>query len=220
MKLIIAGARNDLFTQADIAAHHRLDEWIGIDEVVSGGCRGADKQRERWANAHGLPVKPFSARWPRHPGRSGASTPSVSRPLSAANGFWACSILSSPRGPTTPIWRRCGRAFCWSGRRERDQLLRQPPPARGAPLTRALGTDPGAPQARARPAPVQRREPLLARVHGAAEAGAVAQFTVKQSKPVALFPSGLLTVTSRDPEARRCILIPTVSSLELTKATF
>ncbi len=72
MKLIIAGGRNERFTAAEIAARHRLDAWIGIDEVVSGGCRGADKQRERWANAHGIPVKPFSARWPRRPGRCGA----------------------------------------------------------------------------------------------------------------------------------------------------
>jgi hypothetical protein len=61
MKTIIAGGRSYIFTPADIAF---LDTMRGeITEVFSGKAPGADTCGEAWAKSHGIPVKPFPAKW-------------------------------------------------------------------------------------------------------------------------------------------------------------
>lgn len=61
MKLIIAGGRNYHLTEKDI---RRLDLLLPeVTEVISGKCRGADLDGEKWANSRGIPVKPFEAKW-------------------------------------------------------------------------------------------------------------------------------------------------------------
>ncbi len=60
MKLIIAGGRNYVFTEDDIAF---LNSLPSVGEVVSGGASGADKHGEAWAKANGIPVKSFPALW-------------------------------------------------------------------------------------------------------------------------------------------------------------
>jgi hypothetical protein len=64
MKLIIAGGRNYKFADADIARLDAIRE--EITEVVSGGATGADREGERWAEKHEIPVKVFPADWERH----------------------------------------------------------------------------------------------------------------------------------------------------------
>lgn len=61
MKLIIAGSRdfNDYFLMCKSIASLGLK----IDEVISGGARGADSLGEKWALEHLVPVKYFPANW-------------------------------------------------------------------------------------------------------------------------------------------------------------
>lgn len=61
MRVIIAGSRSLLYPMA-IRRAVRLSGFH-ITEVVSGRARGADKYGEQWADAHGVPVKPFPAQW-------------------------------------------------------------------------------------------------------------------------------------------------------------
>lgn len=73
MKIIIAGGRNYRFTGKDKSLLNEL--WSLEDkpeEVVSGGCSGADQQGEAWADEHGLPVKVFPANWDKFGRAAGA----------------------------------------------------------------------------------------------------------------------------------------------------
>ena len=66
MKLIIAGGRDYELTRED---RGWLDDlWVmeGVDEVVSGGAKGADASGEAWAVAREIPVKVFPANWDKH----------------------------------------------------------------------------------------------------------------------------------------------------------
>lgn len=63
MKLIIAGGRDYQMTGDDKTALLALDIEMGITEVVSGCARGADQEGEKWAEANGIPVKRFPAKW-------------------------------------------------------------------------------------------------------------------------------------------------------------
>lgn len=69
MKVIIAGGRDFTNTQyvRDTMDQLYYDElagyFYGIDEVVSGGARGADREGEQWALNASLPVKEFPANW-------------------------------------------------------------------------------------------------------------------------------------------------------------
>lgn len=61
MKTIIAGSR----TVEDYETVLKAVKASGfqISEVVSGGANGVDKLGERYAEANGIPVKRFPARW-------------------------------------------------------------------------------------------------------------------------------------------------------------
>lgn len=59
MKCIVAGGRHYTMTDDD----YRFLDNLGITEVVSGGCSGADKGGEYFANTRGLPIKRFPADW-------------------------------------------------------------------------------------------------------------------------------------------------------------
>jgi hypothetical protein len=73
-KVIIAGGRDfedrelfriimfDHFWRGDAGC----DGWEGIDEVVSGGARGADRLGEEWAAKENIPLRRFPAEWDRH----------------------------------------------------------------------------------------------------------------------------------------------------------
>ena len=63
VRVIIAGPRDytDYLTLLMAVHLSRLD----ITEVVSGKARGVDAMGERWAEEHGVPVKPFPADWER-----------------------------------------------------------------------------------------------------------------------------------------------------------
>lgn len=63
MKLIIAGGRDYHLTREDMA---RLDDIVGVEEVLSGMCRGADKDGWRWARSRGIVTKEFPADWDAH----------------------------------------------------------------------------------------------------------------------------------------------------------
>lgn len=71
-RIIIAGSRGFsdyefLHCIMDISSF-RFD---GIDEVVSGGARGADLLGERWANEHDIPIRRFHAQWDKYGKRAG-----------------------------------------------------------------------------------------------------------------------------------------------------
>lgn len=63
MRLIIAGGRCYRLTKADLS---RLDAIEGVTEVVSGGCRGVDKDGEAWARSKRIAIKRFEAQWSLH----------------------------------------------------------------------------------------------------------------------------------------------------------
>lgn len=68
MKLIIAGGRDYRLTKDDLA---KLDAIEGVTEVVSGGCRGVDSDRELWARSKGLAIRRFPADWKAHGRQAG-----------------------------------------------------------------------------------------------------------------------------------------------------
>lgn len=66
MKVIVAGSRSiknySLVSQiiSDILTTNKLQ----VTEIISGKAKeGVDPLGERWANDHGIPVKPFPAKW-------------------------------------------------------------------------------------------------------------------------------------------------------------
>jgi hypothetical protein len=65
VKLIIAGSRDWDLTPEEIDA--QFDDLLfvkaDVEEVVSGGARGADDGGEAWAAINGVAVKRFPARW-------------------------------------------------------------------------------------------------------------------------------------------------------------
>jgi hypothetical protein len=63
VRLIIAGGRYYRLTSDDLA---RLDAIEGVTEVVSGGCRGVDKDGEAWARSRRIAIKVFKAKWSTH----------------------------------------------------------------------------------------------------------------------------------------------------------
>lgn len=65
MKIVIAGSRD--FSDWDMfkAYMNMIPPWISIDEVVSGGARGADTFGETWAMMYDKPIKLFKAEWER-----------------------------------------------------------------------------------------------------------------------------------------------------------
>lgn len=63
MKLIICGGREYKFTDYDVKLLNSIHQRIGISEVVSGGCSGADKEGEGWAMFYSIPIKQFIPDW-------------------------------------------------------------------------------------------------------------------------------------------------------------
>lgn len=61
MKVIIAGGRDVTDYSAVVSAIKA--SLFTITEVVSGKARGADRLGELWAEANGIPIKPFPADW-------------------------------------------------------------------------------------------------------------------------------------------------------------
>lgn len=78
MKLAIIGSRNfnDWFKLQRVLKPYlklscsNMTEWW-IEEVVSGGARGADKLGAQWAKANNLKLKEFPADWEKHGKRAG-----------------------------------------------------------------------------------------------------------------------------------------------------
>jgi len=63
MRLVIAGDRRyDDYVQLCEYADDINSVYV-VDEVVSGGARGADTLGERWAASRGIPVTRFPAEW-------------------------------------------------------------------------------------------------------------------------------------------------------------
>ena len=62
MKTIIAGGRDYQLTEEDEQFLDTLD----ITEVISGTCRGADKDGEKWAKLRRIPVRRFPPDWVKH----------------------------------------------------------------------------------------------------------------------------------------------------------
>jgi hypothetical protein len=72
MKIIIAGGRN--FTDWEYFNAYMsftIPPWIKIDEIVSGGARGADALGEQFAQINNIRLKVFPADWDRHGRKAG-----------------------------------------------------------------------------------------------------------------------------------------------------
>lgn len=65
MKIVIAGSRDFTDWEMFRGYMNMIPPWISIDEVISGGARGADSFGEEWAKLYGKPVKVFHAEWER-----------------------------------------------------------------------------------------------------------------------------------------------------------
>jgi len=66
MKVIIAGGRNYHLTESDFAKLKALANKYGFTEIVSGGCSGADKGGEIFAQRNSLKLKVFPANWKKY----------------------------------------------------------------------------------------------------------------------------------------------------------
>ncbi len=71
MKLIIAGGRKYEFSCDDFENLDYLLTTEGITEVVSGGCSGADKEGEWWADFRCLKKKIIEADWDKYRNTTG-----------------------------------------------------------------------------------------------------------------------------------------------------
>jgi hypothetical protein len=65
MRVIIAGPRD--YYNYDTVVAAVIASGFQITEVVSGKARGVDTLGEDWANANGIPIKPFPADWDKYP---------------------------------------------------------------------------------------------------------------------------------------------------------
>ncbi len=71
MKLAIVGSRDFLDY---VFLESRLNELLSlftVEEIISGGARGADSLGERFARERGIPVRVFRADWARLGRRAG-----------------------------------------------------------------------------------------------------------------------------------------------------
>lgn len=66
MKLIVAGSRDFNDWDRLNLTLRKIHERIQINEIVSGGARGADKLGERFASENGIPVISFIPDWDRY----------------------------------------------------------------------------------------------------------------------------------------------------------
>ncbi len=66
MKLIIAGGRNYQLTTYGALALNEIYATHAVNEVVSGGAKGADAWGERWARSLNISIKRFPADWDKH----------------------------------------------------------------------------------------------------------------------------------------------------------
>jgi hypothetical protein len=63
-RTIIAGSRS--LTDYELVEAAVEASGFTITEVISGAARGIDQLGERWAEAHGVPVRRFPANWEEH----------------------------------------------------------------------------------------------------------------------------------------------------------
>jgi hypothetical protein len=66
MKVIVAGSRYFKDFKRLIDELLKIQKDVTIDEIVSGGCHGADKYGECWADLFDIPVKIFKADWKKY----------------------------------------------------------------------------------------------------------------------------------------------------------
>lgn len=63
VRLIVAGGRDYSLSELDYGILTGIHLAIGISEIVSGGCAGADSGGERWAAEHQVSIKYFIPLW-------------------------------------------------------------------------------------------------------------------------------------------------------------
>lgn len=71
MKLAVIGSRNFLDYPFLESKLRELAALFSVEEIISGGARGADSLGARFASEHGIPFKVFSADWARLGRRAG-----------------------------------------------------------------------------------------------------------------------------------------------------
>lgn len=71
MRLIIAGSRTATDYELVLTALAISGFMKKVQEVVSGGAKGADKNGEKWAKRCGIPCKVFPADWEKYGKKAG-----------------------------------------------------------------------------------------------------------------------------------------------------
>ncbi len=108
MKIVVAGGRN--FNDYDVAKEFILRCLEELDTrditVISGGCSGADKLGERFANEYGLPIERFDADWKTY-GR--AAGPMRNKKMAEACDMAICFWDGQSRGTASMI--RCAESL-------------------------------------------------------------------------------------------------------------
>jgi hypothetical protein len=66
MRLLVCGSRSWKDDLAIADAISQLDNTSGIQLLIQGGARGADRMARSFANSAGIPVKEFPANWNRY----------------------------------------------------------------------------------------------------------------------------------------------------------
>lgn len=63
MKLGVVGSRH--FTDYDLLSRV-LEQYTDIEEIISGGAKGADLLARRYADEHGIPMKEYLPDWDKY----------------------------------------------------------------------------------------------------------------------------------------------------------
>jgi hypothetical protein len=71
MRVIVSGSRDFDDENFVFAILDEIHQGKGIDEIIHGGCRGADKIGEAWADLRGVYVKEFAADWNKYGKKAG-----------------------------------------------------------------------------------------------------------------------------------------------------
>lgn len=112
MKLIVAGGRDWADRDRTRCVLDDIREVLeyDIEEVVSGGARGADALGEEWARDRKIPVKVFSPDWDKHGRAAGPIRNREMAAYAAEGGDGGCVLFPGGDGTASMLGeaRRAG----------------------------------------------------------------------------------------------------------------
>lgn len=63
MRVLVCGGRNFTNRQVAFEVLDQFHETYGIDVIIQGGAKGADRRAEEWAKKCGIPFEEYRADW-------------------------------------------------------------------------------------------------------------------------------------------------------------